>query len=54
VAGNVFQEPSRPILLYVLVGDGVRILDMGVVIVVFATLAFMSPACRGALVTGML
>jgi len=32
----------------------VRILGMGVVTIVFAALGFMSPACRGALVTGML
>jgi transmembrane 9 superfamily protein 2/4 len=54
VAGDVFREPSRPVLLCVLVGDGVRILGMGVVTIVFAALGFMSPACRGALVTGML
>ncbi|RLM61987.1 hypothetical protein C2845_PM14G07100 [Panicum miliaceum] len=54
VAGDVFREPSHPVLLCVLVGDGVRILGMGVVTIVFAALGFMSPACRGALVTGML
>ncbi|CAO2210612.1 unnamed protein product [Urochloa humidicola] len=54
VAGDVFREPSHPVLLCVLAGDGVRILGMGVVTIVFAALGFMSPACRGALVTGML
>ncbi|CAD6209319.1 unnamed protein product [Miscanthus lutarioriparius] len=54
VAGDVFREPSHPVLLCVLVGDGVRILGMGVVTIVFAALGFMSPVCRGALVTGML
>ncbi|KAG0553054.1 hypothetical protein BDA96_01G562000 [Sorghum bicolor] len=54
VAGDVFREPSHPVLLCVLVGDGVRILGMGVVTIIFAALGFMSPACRGALVTGML
>ncbi|KAL6599129.1 hypothetical protein ACP70R_045993 [Stipagrostis hirtigluma subsp. patula] len=54
VAGDVFREPSHPVLLCVLVGDGVRILGMGVVTILFAALGFMSPASRGALVTGML
>ncbi|TVU42382.1 hypothetical protein EJB05_08784, partial [Eragrostis curvula] len=54
VAGDVFREPSHPLLLCVMVGDGVRILGMGVVTILFAALGFMSPACRGALVTGML
>ncbi|KAG8087060.1 hypothetical protein GUJ93_ZPchr0010g8671 [Zizania palustris] len=54
VAGDVFREPSHPVLLCVLVGDGVRILAMGVATILFAALGFMSPASRGALVTGML
>jgi transmembrane 9 superfamily protein 2/4 len=54
VAGDVFREPNHPVLLCVLVGDGVRILGMGVVTIIFAALGFMSPACRGALITGML
>jgi transmembrane 9 superfamily member 2/4 len=54
VAGDVVREPVRPLLLYVLVGDGVRILGMGVVTILFAALGFMSPASRGTLVTGML
>uniref|UniRef100_M8AH52 Transmembrane 9 superfamily member n=1 Tax=Aegilops tauschii TaxID=37682 RepID=M8AH52_AEGTA len=44
----------HPVLLCVMVGDGVRILGMGVVTILFAALGFMSPASRGALVTGML
>ncbi|KAL6839131.1 hypothetical protein ACP4OV_031022 [Aristida adscensionis] len=54
VAGDVFREPSHPLLLCVLVGDGVRILGMAVITILFAALGFMSPASRGALVTGML
>ncbi|VAH52726.1 unnamed protein product [Triticum turgidum subsp. durum] len=54
VAGNAFREPSHPVLLCVMVGDGVRILGMGVVTILFAALGFMSPASRGALVSGML
>jgi transmembrane 9 superfamily protein 2/4 len=54
VAGDAFREPGNPVLLCVMVGDGVRILGMGVVTILFAALGFMSPASRGALVTGML
>ncbi|XP_037489655.1 transmembrane 9 superfamily member 11-like isoform X2 [Triticum dicoccoides] len=54
VAGDAFREPSHPVLLCVMVGDGVRILGMGVVTILFAALGFMSPASRGALVNGML
>lgn len=54
VAADVFRAPARPVLLCVVAGDGVRILGMGVVTILFAALGFMSPACRGALVTGML
>uniref|UniRef100_A0ACD5YGD8 Uncharacterized protein n=1 Tax=Avena sativa TaxID=4498 RepID=A0ACD5YGD8_AVESA len=54
VSGDAFREPGNPVLLCVMVGDGVRILGMGVVTILFAALGFMSPASRGALVTGML
>ncbi|XP_052165103.1 transmembrane 9 superfamily member 11-like [Oryza glaberrima] len=54
VAGDVFREPAHPVLLCVMVGDGVRILAMAVATILFAALGFMSPASRGALVTGML
>ncbi|EMS51822.1 Transmembrane 9 superfamily member 4 [Triticum urartu] len=54
VAGDAFREPSHPVLLCVMVGDGVRILGMGMVTILFAALGFMSPASRGALVSGML
>ncbi|KAE8799252.1 Transmembrane 9 superfamily member 2 [Hordeum vulgare] len=37
-----------------MVGDGVRILGMGVATILFAALGFMSSASRGVLVTGML
>lgn len=54
VVGDVFRSPTNPALLCVMVGDGVQILGMAVVTVLFAALGFMSPASRGALVTGML
>ncbi|XP_019056357.1 PREDICTED: transmembrane 9 superfamily member 11 [Tarenaya hassleriana] len=54
VVGDVFRAPSNPSLLCVMVGDGVQILGMAVVTILFAALGFMSPASRGALITGML
>ncbi|WOL13911.1 transmembrane 9 superfamily member 11-like [Canna indica] len=54
VVGDVFRAPSRPLLLCVMVGDGVQILGMAVVTIMFAALGFMSPASRGTLVSGML
>ncbi|KAG6528302.1 hypothetical protein ZIOFF_010454 [Zingiber officinale] len=54
VVGDVFRAPSHPMLLCVMVGDGVQILGMAVVTIFFAALGFMSPASRGTLVTGML
>ncbi|WOL19400.1 hypothetical protein Cni_G28198 [Canna indica] len=54
VVGDVFRAPNHPLLLCVMVGDGVQILGMAVVTIMFAALGFMSPASRGTLVTGML
>lgn len=54
VVGDVFRAPGYPSLLCVMVGDGVQILGMAVVTILFATLGFMSPASRGTLLTGML
>ncbi|PKA62455.1 hypothetical protein AXF42_Ash009342 [Apostasia shenzhenica] len=53
VVGDVFRAPSNPTLLCAMVGDGVQILGMAVVTILFAALGFMSPASRGALITGM-
>lgn len=53
VVGDVFRAPSYPSLLCVMVGDGVQLLGMGVVTIMFAALGFMSPASRGTLLTGM-
>ncbi|XP_072963824.1 transmembrane 9 superfamily member 11-like [Typha angustifolia] len=54
VVGDVFRIPANPVLLCVLIGDGVQILCMAIVTILFAALGFMSPASRGTLVTGML
>ncbi|GJV46767.1 transmembrane 9 superfamily member 11 [Tanacetum coccineum] len=54
VVSDVFRAPSHPALLCVMVGDGVQILGMAVVTILFAALGFMSPASRGTLLTGML
>ncbi|KAL2929926.1 Transmembrane 9 superfamily member 11 [Bienertia sinuspersici] len=53
VVGDVFRAPSHSSLLCVMVGDGVQLLGMGVVTIMFAALGFMSPASRGTLLTGM-
>lgn len=54
VVGDVFREPDHSKLLSVMVGNGVQILGMAVVTIVFAALGFMSPASRGMLLTGMI
>ncbi|KAK9130499.1 hypothetical protein Sjap_010986 [Stephania japonica] len=54
VVGDVFRAPSNPALLCIMVGDGVQILGMSVVTILFAALGFMSPASRGTLITGMI
>ncbi|XP_031284832.1 transmembrane 9 superfamily member 11-like [Pistacia vera] len=54
VVGDVFRAPSNPGLLCIVVGDGVQILGMAIVTILFAALGFMSPASRGTLITGML
>lgn len=54
VVGDVFREPTCPKLLCIMIGDGVQILGMAIVTIVFSTLGFMSPASRGMLLTGMI
>ena len=54
VAGDVFRPPPNADFLCILVGDGVQILGMAFVIVLFATFGVISPASHGALLTGML
>ncbi|GFY80780.1 endomembrane protein 70 protein family [Actinidia rufa] len=47
VVGDVFRAPTNASLLCVMVGDGVQILGMSVVTILFSALGFMSPASRG-------
>ncbi|GIL84591.1 hypothetical protein Vretimale_14585 [Volvox reticuliferus] len=55
VAGDVFRAPTNSAILAVQVGTGVQILATSLVTMVLATLGFLSPAARGALLTaGML
>lgn len=54
IVGDVFRVPTNPSLLCVMVGDGVQIIGMAVVTILFAALGFMSPASRGTLITGMM
>ncbi|KAL9377042.1 hypothetical protein Peur_031162 [Populus x canadensis] len=54
VVGDVFRAPTNAGLLCVMVGDGVQLLGMAVVTVMFAALGFMSPASRGTLIIGMI
>ncbi|GER40484.1 endomembrane protein 70 protein family [Striga asiatica] len=54
VVSDVFRAPENPSLLCIMVGSGVQILGMASVTILFAALGFMSPASRGALVSGML
>ncbi|KAI5673280.1 hypothetical protein M9H77_13644 [Catharanthus roseus] len=54
VVGDVFRPPDASEFLCVLVADGCRIMGMAIATIFFAALGFMSPASRGALLTGML
>mmetsp|Transcript_1335 Transcript_1335/g.3985 ORF Transcript_1335/g.3985 Transcript_1335/m.3985 type:complete len:711 (+) Transcript_1335:270-2402(+) len=54
VAGDVFRAPKDPLLLCVEVGSGVQILCSAFITLLFATLGFLSPASRGALLTALL
>jgi transmembrane 9 superfamily protein 2/4 len=51
VHADVFRPPGQRLLLSVLVGNGVQILCMVAVTLVFAVLGFLSPSSRGALST---
>uniref|UniRef100_A0A7N0T0P1 Transmembrane 9 superfamily member n=1 Tax=Kalanchoe fedtschenkoi TaxID=63787 RepID=A0A7N0T0P1_KALFE len=54
VVGDVFRAPACSSLLCIMIGDGVQILGMAIVTIMFAALGFMSPASRGTLLSGML
>lgn len=54
VVVDVYRFPSNPMLLCVMVGNGIQILGTTVLTFIFAAMEFMSPVSRGTLVTGML
>ena len=54
VAADVFRPPRAMPLLAAYAGTGVQILGMAMCVLFFATLGFLSPASRGALVTAMM
>lgn len=54
VASDAFRPPPHADLLCILVGDGVQILGMAFVAVLFAVFGIISPDSHGALLTGML
>ncbi|KXZ49791.1 hypothetical protein GPECTOR_19g242 [Gonium pectorale] len=51
VAGDVFRSPPNSSMLAVQVGTGFQILSSSLVVILLATLGFLSPAARGALLT---
>ena len=54
VHGEVFRVPDRPMVLSVAVGNGVHLLIMAAVTLVFALFGFLSPSNRGSLATVLL
>lgn len=54
VHGDVFRNPPHPLLLSVLLGNGVQIFVMTASTIVFALLGFLSPSNRGSLGTIMI
>jgi transmembrane 9 superfamily protein 2/4 len=51
VHGEVFRMPARPMVLSVMVGNGVHLVCMCAVTLVFALFGFLSPSNRGSLAT---
>jgi transmembrane 9 superfamily member 2/4 len=51
VHADVFRPPQRPMLFSALVGNGVQVIGMLVVTMIFAVLGFLSPANHGFLLT---
>lgn len=54
VHGDVFRNPSHPLLLSVLLGNGAQLFVMTGLTIVFALLGFLSPSNRGSLGTIMI
>ncbi|KAI8465394.1 MAG: Endomembrane protein 70-domain-containing protein [Monoraphidium minutum] len=51
LTGDVFRAPASPKRLCVYVGTGTQVICVGTVTLLLATLGFLSPASRGALLT---
>ncbi|KAF8829200.1 hypothetical protein HHX47_DHR3000931 [Lentinula edodes] len=54
VHGEVFRQPSHPMLLGIMSGNGAQLCSMVGVTLVFALLGFLSPSNRGSLATVMM
>ncbi|ORX38000.1 hypothetical protein BD324DRAFT_650538 [Kockovaella imperatae] len=54
VHGEVFRVPDRPMVLSVFVGNGIHLLIMAGVTLIFALFGFLSPSNRGSLATVLL
>lgn len=54
VHGEVFRSPTRPMVLSVATGNGVHLVCMCAVTLVFALFGFLSPSNRGSLATVLL
>lgn len=54
VHGDVFRNPSRPLLLSILLGNGAQLFVMTGLTIIFALLGFLSPSNRGSLGTIMI
>ncbi|MBE3041980.1 transmembrane 9 family protein [Candidatus Bathyarchaeota archaeon] len=54
VHGDVFRNPSKPLLLSILLGNGAQLFVMTGLTIVFALLGFLSPSNRGSLGTIMI
>ncbi|XP_062017153.1 transmembrane 9 superfamily member 7-like [Rosa rugosa] len=53
VHGDVFRPPPNANLLCVCVGNGVQVLGMMLITIIFGLLGFLSPSNRGGLITAM-
>ncbi|WWC93097.1 uncharacterized protein L201_008062 [Kwoniella dendrophila CBS 6074] len=54
IHGEIFRLPQRPMLLSVMVGNGLHLIIMLIVTLLFALFGFLSPSNRGSLATVLL
>lgn len=52
--GDVFRPPSKPMLLSIMLGNGVQLFMMVGTTILFALLGFLSPSNRGSLATAII